>query len=249
MSRRTDMWIVIAAVSAAVLVSACGTGTPSGLPAQSAAATATPSPTESALGAVPAVPSEDMPNLTLTPGVALPVTAAEVCVPGYASSVRNVSDAEKNQVYARYHVTRVPFQHEVDHLISLEIGGSNDIRNLWPEPYAGQWGAHAKDVLENKLHDLVCSGQLSLALAQQQEVQNWVAAYLLYVGGASPSPSASPSGPSVGGYYASNASGAHTIYCADDPGWRSLSPAHLVHFDTLAAAQAHFPTYHLHQPC
>jgi 5-methylcytosine-specific restriction endonuclease McrA len=26
---------------------------------------------------------------------------------------------------------------EVDHLISIELGGSNDQHNLWPEPYQG----------------------------------------------------------------------------------------------------------------
>ena len=53
-----------------------------------------------------------------------------------------------------------PYAHEVDHLVSLELGGSNAIGNLWPEPYAGRWGARTKDVLENRLHELVCSGQL-----------------------------------------------------------------------------------------
>ena len=65
-------------------------------------------------------------------------------------------------MYARYGIAHVPYQHEVDHLVSLEVGGSNAVTNLWPEPYAGRWGARTKDVLENRLHDLVCSGQLSL---------------------------------------------------------------------------------------
>jgi hypothetical protein len=240
-----------AAVAAVVLVSACAPTTSSGL--QAATATIQPSPklTATAGSRVVAagVPAEDVPDLTLTPGVALNVTAARVCVPGYAGSVRNVSTTEKDQVYALYHVAHVPFQHEVDHLISLEVGGSNDIRNLWPEPYAGQWGARTKDVLENRLHDLVCSGQLSLASAQQQEASDWVAAYRRYVDGTPPAPSSSPSDVSPGGYYASSFAGANTIYCADDPGWQSLSKAHLVHFDTLAQAQARFPTYHLHQRC
>ena len=76
----------------------------------------------------------------------------------------------------------MPYQHEIDHLISLELGGSNAILNLWPEPYAGRWGARTKDVLENRMHSLVCSGQLSLAAAQHQEAANWVAAYRRYVG-------------------------------------------------------------------
>ena len=106
-------------------------------------------------------------------------------MPGYASSVRDVPDSLKSAVYSRYDVKWVPYQHEVDHLISLELGGSNDIRNLWPEPYAGRWGARTKDVLENALHELVCSGQLSLRSAQHQEATDWVGAYQRYVGASS----------------------------------------------------------------
>jgi hypothetical protein len=56
------------------------------------------------------------------------------------------------------------------------------IANLWPEPYAGRWGAGTKDVLENRLHDLVCAGALTLAYAQHIEARNWVATYKRYVG-------------------------------------------------------------------
>ena len=207
------------------------------------------------------VPAVDVPNSTLTPGAALTTSAARVCRPGYAASVRDVSEAEKDAVYARYGVAHVPYQHEVDHLVSLEVGGSNAITNLWPEPYAGRWGARTKDVLENKLHDLVCSGRLSLPSAQHIEAKNWVAAYKRYVGGtpSAPTGSGSSSGEeggsggggsgSAGGYYASSYPSASTIYCADDSEWRSLSKTYLVHFQTWAQAIRRFPSYHLHQPC
>src|SRR6478609_2721912 len=128
------------------------------------------------------IPKVDLPRHALTPGVALAVGRARVCTPGYASATRDVSDAEKAAVYNRYGVVWVPYQHEVDHLISLELGGSNAIRNLWPEPYAGRWGARTKDVLEDRLHDLVCSGTIGLRYAQRIEARNWVAAYKRYVG-------------------------------------------------------------------
>ena len=179
--------------------------------------------------------------------------AAQVCVPGYAGSVRDVSDAEKAAVYARYGIAWVPYRHEVDHLISLELGGSNAIRNLWPEPYAGRWGARTKDVLENRLHDLVCAHRLSLGSAQHQEATDWVAAYRRYVGAPSPASHAgsgsSGSTSSPGGFYASRYPSASTIYCADDPTWRELSRRYLVHFATFAQAHRRFPSYHLHRPC
>jgi hypothetical protein len=184
----------------------------------------------------------------LTPGIALSVTQAQICISGYASGARDVSDTEKADVYARYDVVWVPYAHEVDHLISLELGGSNAIRNLWPEPYAGRWGARTKDVLENRLHDLVCEGRLALASAQRQEAQDWVAAYRRYVG--SPPPTSSGSvGPSSGGFYASRYPTASTIYCADDPTWHELSKTYLAHFATFAQAKHRFPGYHLHRPC
>ena len=203
-----------------------------------------------------AVPAADRPNHRLTPGVALPVTTAQICRSGYAESVRDVPESEKLDVYRRYGVVDVPYAHEVDHLISLEIGGSNDIRNLWPEPYAGKWGARTKDQVENALHDLVCAGRLRLRAAQQIEAANWVAAYERYV---SPVPLAhskysydgggGSGSASAGGYYASSYPTAYTIYCADDPEWRSLSKTYLVHFPTLAAALKRFPGRHLHRPC
>jgi hypothetical protein len=128
------------------------------------------------------VPAADMPRHGLTPGAVLTTSAATVCVSGYSSRVRDVPDSEKELAYARYGIAHVPYAHEVDHLISLELGGSNVITNLWPEPYAGRWGARTKDTLENKLHDLVCVGAMKLRHAQRIEGANWVAAYKMYVG-------------------------------------------------------------------
>jgi hypothetical protein len=199
------------------------------------------------------VPAVDLPRPALTPGAVLTTSTARVCVRGYAGGVRDVPEAEKASVYARYGVVDVPYAHEVDHLVSLEIGGSNAIRNLWPEPYAGRWGARTKDVLEDRLHELVCDGRLGLRSAQRIEARDWVAAYRRYVGGTPPRPPATAPGggstASAGGYYASSYPTASTIYCADDPEWRSLSSRYLVHFRTYARAIARFPAYHLHRPC
>ena len=198
------------------------------------------------------VPAVDLPNHGLTPGVALTASAARVCVRGYSASVRDVPQAEKDAVYARYGVVDVPYRHEVDHLVSLEIGGSNAIANLWPEPYAGRWGARTKDVLENRLHELVCDGRLGLRRAQRIEAADWVAAYRRYVGGrpvAAGNGVGASGGSTAGGYYASAYPTASTIYCADDAEWRGLSSRYLVHFRTLAQARARFPGYHLHRPC
>ena len=124
-----------------------------------------------------------LPKPSLTPGDALDVTPTDFCVPGYSSKVRDVPESVKNQAYDEYGITsHQPNQYEVDHLISLELGGSNSIKNLWPESYTGDWNAHIKDKLENKLHDLVCGGQLDYKQAQHEIATDWIAAYKKYIG-------------------------------------------------------------------
>lgn len=120
-----------------------------------------------------------LPDRDCTPGAVFPsVTKDDICVSGYAKSVRNVSTEEKSQVFAQYGiVTHSPGEYEVDHLISLELGGSNDIANLWPEAANPTPGFHEKDKVENYLHDQVCNGTMSLQDAQQQIVSNWLEIY------------------------------------------------------------------------
>ncbi len=103
------------------------------------------------------------PNPTLTPGAVLTTDASTICTPGYASSVRDVSTATKEQVYAEYGVSypQPTGAYEVDHFIPLEIGGSNDIKNLWLEPATPTPGFHQKDQFENFEHGQVCDGEIS----------------------------------------------------------------------------------------
>jgi hypothetical protein len=92
--------------------------------------------------------------------------------------VRNVPESEKRQVYAEYGIySHTAGQYEVDHYVSLELGGSNDIANLWPEAASPKPGFHEKDRVENYLHDQVCSGAISLRQAQTEIATNWLAAY------------------------------------------------------------------------
>jgi hypothetical protein len=138
-------------------------------------------------------PDSLYPDPTLTPGASFDgVTADQICLPGYARSVRDVTTAERAQVYTQYGATDVRGADEVDHFIPLELGGSNAIANLWPEPF-GAPGAHEKDRVENYLHDQVCSGALALGDAQQMIVGDWYAIYLtLSVATALPDTSSSP---------------------------------------------------------
>ena len=120
-----------------------------------------------------------LPDSACTPGAIFAnATVQEICTPGYSSSVRNVPFSEKDQAYAEYGITHhSPGQYEVDHLVSLELGGSNDIANLWPEAASPKPGFHEKDKVENYLHDQVCSGAMALKDAQKEIATNWLAVY------------------------------------------------------------------------
>lgn len=119
------------------------------------------------------------PDPRLTPGAVLPVTRDDICVSGYSGKVRNVPQSVKKQAYVLYGIaTHKTGEFEVDHLISLELGGSNSIKNLWPESYLTQpWNAHVKDVLENRLHADVCSNKIDLATAQHEIATDWIGSY------------------------------------------------------------------------
>jgi hypothetical protein len=102
-----------------------------------------------------------------------------VCTSGYAKSVRDVTTSKRNKVYGEYGITtHTSGEYEVDHLISLELGGSNDIANLWPEAANPTPGFHEKDTVENYLHAQVCNGSISLADAQQKVATGWLQVYL-----------------------------------------------------------------------
>ena len=122
-----------------------------------------------------------LPDSQLTPGIFIhDATTDIICQKGYTATVRHVTDKQKNEVFKEYNLERSG-DYEVDHLISLELGGSNDTKNLWPQSYYGIWNARIKDGLENRLHNLVCDGNLSLREAQLAISTNWIEAYCKYM--------------------------------------------------------------------
>jgi hypothetical protein len=62
---------------------------------------------------------------------------------------------------------------ELDHLVPLELGGSNDITNLWPE--AGRV-PNPKDAVENALRAAVCAHKVTLGAAQDAIARDWLTA-------------------------------------------------------------------------
>jgi hypothetical protein len=80
----------------------------------------------------------------------------DICESGYTANVRDVPDKLKKQVYFEYKIyTHKAYEYEIDHIISLELGGDNDISNLYPQPKTPYPGYKDKDKIENMLHKKV----------------------------------------------------------------------------------------------
>lgn len=144
-----------------------------------------------------------LPDDKATPGVVALTDQKKICAVKWGKDERAVTAKMKAEVYATYgakpnagickpvpHKTKkgkmlTPVSGcEVDHRISREIGGADDVRNLWIQPYLtpDQPGAYEKDALENYLHRQVCTAK-TMTLDQAQTVLkgDWYAAYRKYM--------------------------------------------------------------------
>ena len=123
------------------------------------------------------------PSPRLTPGVARAVDREQLCNSQLPKNQVVTADMRR-RVFQVYGLSGVdPQAYEVDYLITPALGGADDIRNLWPQPYVSTaWNARVKDALEDRLRDLVCHGQLDLAEAQRDISRDWIAAYKKYFG-------------------------------------------------------------------
>ncbi|MGC9664961.1 hypothetical protein ACNTMW_00185 [Planosporangium sp. 12N6] len=129
---------------------------------------------------------QPLPDPVCTPGVvSTAVTqdnlASTICRPGYTQTIRPPSSdtgAYKRKAMAAYHDSRPPSDYEFDHLVSLELGGSNDIGNLWPEfnDHPPDGAANSKDPVENALNRAVCAHKVTLVAAQKAIATDWTTA-------------------------------------------------------------------------
>jgi hypothetical protein len=124
------------------------------------------------------------PNKEVTPGAADPkITqdniAKTICRHGSTKDSRHVTSATKREVFKRYGLdySKEHGKFEVDHFISLELGGLNDISNLWPQRYEPRPGAREKDVVETHLKREICKGLITLEGGRAIITKDWFACY------------------------------------------------------------------------
>lgn len=130
------------------------------------------------------------PNPALTPGAVATKSTATVCSSSRkvvaAFSPRNpaVSLADQQTVFANYKIA-APLQghYGLDYLVPLQLGGANVTANIWPVMIVGSRrgaGFREKQVLNIRLHVLVCHGEMPLAQAQESVASDWVKLWLIY---------------------------------------------------------------------
>ena len=116
------------------------------------------------------------PDKNCTPGDIFPnISNEQICVKGYSATVRNVPKSVKTKVYEDYNI--LPDERKnyvIDHLISLQIGGTNEIPNLFPQKSTGEINSRTKDKIENFLKREVCKGNMTLKKAQKTIVEDWL---------------------------------------------------------------------------
>lgn len=185
---------VITTLLAAVAVAGCSSPVVSGQaghPAGSAGASASPR-TQTAVLAAPPPHWGSQPPRSVTPGADRRSLAAICPRVSALLAASRPTPAVIARVYAEYGIAAGQRQrYRIDRLVPLDLDGTSSIRNLWPQPARA---FRAKNRLGDRLHALVCSGQITLGRAQRAMRKNWKRAYRHYLV-AAPARSAPPSPP------------------------------------------------------
>lgn len=145
-----------------------------------------------------AAQARDLPDPVLTPGETRAVSAQALCAPGGVPEPAPRDVQEIFDIYVAYGLEGPGDGYcaaaggcELDHLVSLGLGGADSAANLWPQPLGGEWSVHRKDRLEAVLRERVCRGDLTLAEAQAALRGDWREAWRIHVtSAAAPGPAA-----------------------------------------------------------
>jgi hypothetical protein len=124
-----------------------------------------------------------LPDRSLTPGDVRAISISEVCSADAKDNDPEVSQTLERRILTEYGVPEgTARQYQIDYLVSPQLGGTTDAKNLWPEPYSGgELDARAKDTLERRLQELVCEGKVPIEEAQHEIATDWVNAYKKYL--------------------------------------------------------------------
>lgn len=134
-----------------------------------------------------------LPDNDKTPGVIRALSKKIICETKWGLDRRHVTAKMKLAVYRDYGLIGpkdaacVPDKQgrrcEIDHRIPRALGGADDTKNLWPQPFGTKpWNAARKDRLEVRLAKEVCADKLTLARAQSMLRTDYRKAYVQFFG-------------------------------------------------------------------
>jgi hypothetical protein len=123
----------------------------------------------------PARAGDDMlPDRKLTPGA----------IARRDKDRNGVTEEMERKVFDRYHIAwrRRP-EFKVDHLIPVELGGADTVENLWPQSlFTRPYNAQRKELLTQRLLARIAAGQMTLAQAQKEISEDWIACFVDHLG-------------------------------------------------------------------
>lgn len=121
-----------------------------------------------------------LPNRAVSPGIVRTKDLKELCDKSFRTGkFRHTTHKMKVDVCHKYGImTGCPGPNwELDHIISLTVGGADEEGNLFPQDILQ---ARIKDKLERTLgttHGLVCQGKVPIEQAQEWLANDWVTGY------------------------------------------------------------------------
>ncbi|TAN33901.1 hypothetical protein EPN29_04520 [bacterium] len=130
------------------------------------------------------------PRPDLTPGAVAVKDVLSVCriekkshalfAPGTLSTV--IPPAIQQAVFSAYKIEpRLTMQYGLDFLVPLQLGGASVTSNIWPVPRTDHGlGFREKEILNIRMHVLVCHGEMPLAEAQKEIASDWVTLWIKY---------------------------------------------------------------------
>jgi hypothetical protein len=124
--------------------------------------------------------------IPLNPDVTERTIKQTICAPGYTRAVRpatNYTNSVKAKLLREIGLDGSQMsEYELDHIVPLELGGHpRKPANLTLQPWGGEDGALRKDLLEQRLHILVCDRKLRLNEAQACIAEDWEACAAKYM--------------------------------------------------------------------
>lgn len=127
----------------------------------------------------------DRPDPNLTPGLVASTDLVAICQMGkrihgeFLLRDPLIAPSVQQEALAEYNIPAARAPHYgLDFLVPLQLGGANAIQNIWPVSTTHGVGFREKEILNIRLHVLVCERQMPLDQAQKAVATDWVKLWL-----------------------------------------------------------------------